>query len=72
MTSSYIVAKNMPEPEQIDPSTAPPIGMRQCPVCARPMFLSLIEPTYQDGYDIRTFECLACDYDEIALTNFAK
>jgi len=34
------------------------------------MFLSLIEPTYQHGYDVRTFECVSCRYAEIALINF--
>ena len=34
------------------------------------MDLSVIEPTYQHGYDIRTFECMKCAYGEIALINF--
>ena len=33
------------------------------------MFLSVIEPTYQLGYDVRTFECSSCAYCELALTN---
>jgi len=33
------------------------------------MFLSIIEPTYQQGFDVRTFDCLQCAYAEIALTN---
>jgi hypothetical protein len=59
----------MPQPDNFDPSTPPPIAPRRCPACGKLMFLSLIEPTYQEGYDIRTFECLSCTYAEIALTN---
>jgi hypothetical protein len=53
-----------------DPSAPPPVAMRRCPVCGKPMFLSLLEPTYQSGYDVRTFECANCAYAEIALINF--
>jgi len=33
------------------------------------MSLSVIEPTYQPGYDARTIECTSCAYSELALTN---
>jgi len=33
------------------------------------MSLSLIEPTYQDGFGIYTFECPSCGYVELALIN---
>ena len=33
------------------------------------MSLSLIEPTYQDGFNIHTFECPSCGYVELALIN---
>ena len=45
------------------------IGKRQCPACGGVMDLSLIEPTYQHGYDIRTFECSKCAYSELLLVN---
>jgi hypothetical protein len=60
----------MPQPNNFDGSTSQSIGQRRCPVCGHLMFLSLIEPTYQKGYDVRTFECLSCAYAEMALTNF--
>jgi hypothetical protein len=60
----------MPQPSNFDTSAPPPVATRRCPVCGEPMFLSLIEPTYQHGYDVRTFECAKCAYAEIALINF--
>jgi hypothetical protein len=54
----------------IDPSATPPVAMRRCPVCGEPMLLLLVEPTYQHGYDVRTFECSKCAYAEIALIHF--
>lgn len=48
---------------------APPFGKRRCPACGEVMNLSLIEPTYQHGYDIRTFECSKCAYAELVLVN---
>jgi hypothetical protein len=59
----------MPQPNSFDPFSPPLIGQRRCPVCDVPMFLSVIEPTYQAGYDVRTFECTSCAYRELALTN---
>ena len=50
----------------------PPIGKRRCPACGGIMDLSLIEPTYQHGYDVRTFECAKCAYAEIVLINSEK
>ena len=60
----------MPQPKSFVPSPTPPTGHRRCPVCAQLMFLALLEPTYQQGYDVRTFECPCCAYSEIALTAF--
>jgi hypothetical protein len=53
----------MPQPNRFDPSIQQPIDHRRCPVCGRPMFLSLIEP-YQLGYDMHKFECVSCAYAE--------
>jgi hypothetical protein len=61
----------MSRPDNFDPTTPPPKGMRRCPACGKPMFLSVIEPTYQEGYDVRTFECASCAYSELALVNSA-
>jgi hypothetical protein len=34
------------------------------------MFLSQIEPTEQEGYDERTFECTECAYAETVTVQF--
>jgi hypothetical protein len=52
----------MPRPHNFDPT--PPVGQRRCPKCGLPMFLSLIEPTYQADQDERTFECTTSAYAE--------
>jgi hypothetical protein len=61
----------MAQPSNFNPSSTLPKGTRRCPVCGKPMSLSVIEPTYQKGYDVRTFECLSCTYSELALVNSA-
>lgn len=60
----------MPQPNNFDPFPSRLIAHRPCPACGSPMFLSLIEPTYQKGYEVRTFECLSCAYAEMALIDF--
>src|SRR5262245_23922288 len=57
---------HVPQPNRVDPSTSPPIATRRCR-CKQLMFLSLIEPTYQDGFAVHTFECFSCAYTELAL-----
>lgn len=42
-----------------------PAGMRRCPKCGVPMFISLIEWTDQADHDQRTFECSTCAYAEV-------
>src|SRR5262249_4765158 len=54
------------QPNMVDTSTSPPIATRRCR-CKQLMFLSLIEPTYQDGFAVHTFECFSCAYTELAL-----
>jgi len=39
------------------------IGVLACSKCHKPMRLSCIEPS-APGFDIRTFECLACNTTE--------
>ena len=59
----------MPQPHRFD-STKPPVGQRRCPVCGVPMFLASIEPSDQPGHDLRTFECVTCDFSEQATVKF--
>jgi hypothetical protein len=59
----------MPQPHRFD-STKPPVGQRWCPVCGVPMFLASIEPSDQPGHDLRTFECVTCDFSEKATVKF--
>jgi hypothetical protein len=42
------------------------------PAVRVPMFLSRIEPTDQDGYDERTFECSQCAYAETVIVQFDR
>ena len=60
----------MPQPNNFDLTTPSPTASRLCPVCGEVMFILLIEPTYQNGYDVRTFECVTCAYTEMALTRY--
>jgi hypothetical protein len=57
-------------PQAIIFNSTPPTGQRRCPLCGVPMFLSQIEPTEQDGYDERTFECTECAYAETVIVQF--
>ena len=59
----------MPQPHRPDPPQAP-IGLRRCPQCGLPMFLSHIEPSEKDGQDQRTFECTTCAYAETVAVQF--
>jgi len=58
----------MPQTIIFDPM--PPAGQRRCPLCGVIMLLSQIEPTEQDGYDERTFECIKCAYAETIIVQF--
>src|SRR5262249_28275301 len=58
----------MPQAIIFDPT--PPVGHRRCPLSGVPMFLSQVEPTGQDGYDERTFECSQCAYAETVIVQF--
>jgi hypothetical protein len=61
----------MPELKRFDPSTFPWIATRRCPNCGlRGWFLSYIEPTENDGYENRTYECSMCTYEETVRTKF--
>ena len=42
----------------------PPVGLRRCPNCGLPMFLSSIEEVEGAREDLRTFECQQCAYAE--------
>jgi hypothetical protein len=57
-------------PQTIIFDTTPPVGQRRCPRCGVIILLSKIEPTDQDGYDERTFECTQCAYAETAIVQF--
>jgi hypothetical protein len=58
----------MPQPITFD--SKPPAGRRRCPRCGVIMLLSQIEPTDQEGYDERTFECSECAYAETFTVKF--
>jgi hypothetical protein len=38
-----------------------------CSACGTRMWLTLIEPADDPGYDARTFECLDCNHSEVVL-----
>jgi len=52
--SDFFYSASKPRPLEIPP----------CPRCGAAMMLTRIEPA-ELGFDIRNFECTACDYDEI-------
>jgi ribosomal protein S27AE len=54
----------MPQPNRPDPSPLPPIARRRCPRCGLQLFLSCIEPTYHPDYEVRSYDCSMCDYEE--------
>jgi hypothetical protein len=58
----------MPQPITFD--TTPPVGQRRCPLCGVIMLISQIDPSDQDGYDERTFECSECAYAETLIVQF--
>jgi hypothetical protein len=58
----------MPQTIIFDPKT--PVGQRRCPLCGVIMLLSQIDPTDQEGYDERTFECSECAYAETVTIKF--
>lgn len=40
-----------------------------CKLCSLPMWLVRIEP-YKPDYDNRTFECPACQYEEMVIVKY--
>jgi len=61
----------MPQPNRPDPSPFPWIATYRCPNCGlRGWFLSYIEPTDNDGYENRTYECSICTYEETVRVKF--
>ena len=55
-------------PPSHDPSK-PPIGLRRCPGCGLPLFLS--ETGASDRGDDLTFECQLCSYAETVEIQFS-
>ena len=45
------------------------IARPPCPRCSTPMWLCRIEP-YEPDYDQRTFECAACQYEQVAVVKY--
>src|SRR5262252_1963942 len=60
----------MPQPNRRDPSPLAPIARRRCPSCGLQLFLSCIEPTDNDDYEARTYECSVCAYGETVRAKF--
>jgi len=60
----------MPQPNRPDPSPLAPIARRRCPSCGLQLFLSCIEPTDNDDYEERTYECSVCAYGETVRAKF--
>jgi hypothetical protein len=52
-------------------ATKPPLGLRRCPNCGLPMFLSSIEAIEGMREDLRTFECQQCAYAETMVVELA-
>jgi hypothetical protein len=43
-----------------------------CTLCGAPMFLSLIEPADEPGYDRRNFECTACRFSRTVMVKYTE
>jgi len=44
---------------------------RPCPECkSTEMWLALIEPSDEPGYDRRTFECPRCQYSKVEIVKY--
>ena len=41
-----------------------------CSKCGTPTQLACIEPSEESGYDLRTFECIACGNSDVARIKF--
>ena len=59
------------QPNQLSSKSQLPFLDHSCPSCGLPMWLAQVEPT-EAGYDVYTFECLACDLTEIKKVGRAK
>jgi hypothetical protein len=42
----------------------------RCDECRAPTTLARIEPSDEPGYDLRTFQCIACDHVQTAKIKF--
>ena len=51
------------------PSLPESLDRPACPKCGDRMMLALIEPL-SGGFDQRSFECKACDYEETIVVKF--
>ena len=61
----------MPQPNHPYASPFPWIATHRCPNCGlRGWFLSYIEPTDNDDYENRTYECSLCEYVETVRVKF--
>jgi hypothetical protein len=59
-------------PNNDNSSAAPPVGVRRCPMCGKPMFLLSIEPADKQDHDQRTFECSSCPYAETTVVKIEE
>ena len=44
----------------------------RCDKCGAPTTLARIEPTAEPDYDLRTFQCIACDHVQAAKIKFRQ
>jgi predicted RNA-binding Zn-ribbon protein involved in translation (DUF1610 family) len=56
-------------PSNLTNASAQAITRPPCPKCGATMIIARIEP-HTPGYDMRTFECPACDHLESAVVHF--
>jgi hypothetical protein len=56
-------------PSNLTHASSRAITRPPCPKCGTTMMLARIEP-HTPGYDMRTFECPACDHSESAVVHF--
>ena len=59
----------MPQPHSSDPPEVL-AGAHNCPRCAFPMLLAVIEPANKNGREWRVFECPICNHFETVEVEF--
>jgi transposase-like protein len=56
-------------PSNLTHASSRAITRPPCPKCGATMMLARIAP-HTPGYDMRTFECAACDHSESSVVHF--